>query len=108
MVQNYLKREEFVNMPVHASPIKRQRQSEVRRVRNQAVLSRLRTLLKKARVAFDLQDPKAVQQAVAQAISTLDRAASKGGIHPNKASRSISRLSRKCHQLLLSKTSGGA
>ena len=94
-------------MPVHASPIKRQRQTEVRRVRNQAVLSRLRTHLKKARVAFDLQDPKAVQQAVAQAISTLDRAASKGVIHPNKASRSISRLSRKCHQLLLAKTSGG-
>ncbi|MGH7274834.1 MAG: 30S ribosomal protein S20 [Nitrospiria bacterium] len=94
-------------MPVHASPIKRQRQTEVRRVRNQAVLSRLRTLLKKAKAAFDLQDPKAVQHAVDQAISILDRAASKGVIHPNKASRSISRLSRKCHQLLLAKTSGG-
>ena len=94
-------------MPVHASPIKRQRQTEVRRARNQAVLSRLRTLLKKARAAFGLQDPKAVQQAVALAISALDKAASKGVIHPNKASRTISRLSRKRHQLLLAKASGG-
>ena len=94
-------------MPVHASPIKRQRQSEVRRARNQAVLSRLRTLLKKARAALDLQDPKAVQQAVDLAISALDKAASKGVIHPNKASRSISRLSRKRSKLLLAKASGG-
>lgn len=93
-------------MPVHASPLKRQRQSRVRRARNQAILSRLKALIKKARVAFESKDPNAVQHAVASAISALGKAASKGVIHQNKASRSISRLSRRRQQLLPAKASG--
>jgi small subunit ribosomal protein S20 len=82
-------------MPVHDSPIKHQRQSKARRERNQAILSRLKTQIKKARAAFEAKDPDKIQQALAMAISTLDKAASKGVIHKNKASRTISRLSRK-------------
>jgi hypothetical protein len=43
---------------------------------------------------------------VALAISALDKAATKRVIHKNKASRTISRLSRRHHQLIPAKTSG--
>ena len=93
-------------MAVHASTIKRERQNKARRIRNQAVLSRLKTLLKKARTALEGKDPTKAQQAVALAISALDKAASKGVLHKNKASRTMSRLSRRRHQLIPEKTSG--
>lgn len=90
-------------MPVHESAIKRERQAEARRIRNQAILSRVKSQVKKARTALEGKDPAAIQQAVSSAISALDRAATKGVIHPNKASRTISRLSRRAHQLLATK-----
>jgi small subunit ribosomal protein S20 len=93
-------------MAVHASTIKQQRQNKTRRTRNQAALSKLKTLLKKARVALEGKDPQKAQEAVALAISALDKAASKKVVHPNKASRTISRLSRRHHQILSAKPSG--
>jgi len=90
-------------MPVHESAIKRERQAEARRIRNQAILSRVKTQVKKARTALEGKDPEAVRQTVPSAISALDRAATKGVIHPNKASRMISRLSRRAHSLLVTK-----
>jgi small subunit ribosomal protein S20 len=93
-------------MAVHASTIKRERQTKTRRTRNQAALSRLKTLLKKARTALETKDPDKAQQALSLAIAALDKAASKGIIHKNKASRTISRLSRRYQQLLPAKASG--
>jgi small subunit ribosomal protein S20 len=98
-------KKEFV-MAVHASTIKRERQNKARRIRNQAVLSRLKTVLKKARTALEAKDPHKAQQAMDLAISALDKAATKGVIHKNKASRTISRLSRRYHQLMPTETSG--
>ncbi len=93
-------------MAVHASTIKRERQTKTRRTRNQAVLSSLKTLLKKARKALEMKDPDKAQQALSLAVSALDKAASKGVIHKNKASRTISRLSRRYQHLLPEKASG--
>jgi small subunit ribosomal protein S20 len=62
-------------------------QSEKRHARNQAVKTRLKTLVKRARGSQE-------QPAVALAESQLDRAASKGIIHPNKAARKKSRLTK--------------
>jgi small subunit ribosomal protein S20 len=67
------------------SGLKHKRQSVKRRVQNQSVTSRLRTLTKSART-----DP----QRLAEAITALDRAARKGIIHPNAAARRKSRLMR--------------
>jgi small subunit ribosomal protein S20 len=71
------------------SALKRMRQTVKRTLRNRAVRSRIKTLLKRARTASSPQ-PEAIRAAV----SALDSAARKGIIHPNTAARKKSRLMR--------------
>lgn len=73
---------------------KRIRQNAKRRRSNRAIQSRARTHLRQARNAIDASDPKA-PEAVLKAVSELDRAASRGVIHKNNASRRKSRLVKK-------------
>ena len=84
-------------MRVHVSTHKRQKQSEVRRVRNRATLTSLRTLLKKARADLAAGNLESAQTSTVSAISALDKAGGKGVIHKNKASRLTSRLNRSRH-----------
>ena len=70
------------------------RQNLKRRARNRAVLSRMRTYVKRANTAIVAGDDDAAE-AVRTAISELDRAAKKGVIHPNNAARRKSRLMQK-------------
>jgi len=70
---------------------KRNRQAIKRTARNRVVRGSARTAVKKARLAIESGDPNAMQ-AVLAAEKALDRAASKGVIHPNNASRRKSRL----------------
>ena len=74
------------------SQIKRNRQNETRRVRNQAGRSELATSRKAAEAAIgtDQQD-----EAVDAAVKLIDKAASKGIIHKNKAARDKSRLAKR-------------
>ncbi|MEF8823405.1 MAG: 30S ribosomal protein S20 [Desulfohalobiaceae bacterium] len=74
---------------------KRHRQSEKARVRNKAVRTRVKNSIKEVRSAIRVNDKDQAQSALRQANSVLDRAASKGVIHRRKATRRISRLSRK-------------
>ncbi len=74
-------------MPNIKAAIKWTRQSEKRRLRNVDTKTRLKTLVKKARTSAD-------GAAVSLAVSQLDKAASKGIIHANKAARKKSRLAR--------------
>ncbi len=69
------------------SAIKRNRQNEVRRVRNRSVRSEMRTLVKTAQDTGTAEDTTA-------AIKKIDRAVSKGIIHANKASREKSKLQK--------------
>ena len=71
------------------SGLKRKRQDLKRGVRNQAIRSRLKTLVKQAR---ETERPAA--DALRAAISALDAAARKGIVHPNAAARKKSRLMR--------------
>ncbi len=80
-------------MPNTKSAIKRMRQNEKRRLRNRVYRSSARTFIKKARMLIEAGDPSA-EQVVRQAIKALDKAASKGVIHPNNAARRKSRLMR--------------
>ena len=73
---------------------KRWRQSLERRDRNRSVKSRTRTVLNKALAAIG-QDASVAEPAVKAAVSALDRAAQKGVIHPNAASRGKSRLLKR-------------
>lgn len=79
-------------MPNHKSAVKRVKQNEKRRVRNRHVMSTVRTLVKKARGAFASAEEGAVEGALPAAIRALSRAADKGVIHRNQASRKIGRL----------------
>ena len=69
--------------------------NEVRRQRNIAVKSRLRTYLKQAMTAIEEKDMEAVKAVLPHAVSEIDRAASKGVIHANSAARKKSMLQRR-------------
>ena len=80
------------------SQIKRNRQNAKRRLRNRHFRGAARTAVNEARIAFDTGAPN-TKEAVMAAISSLDRAAEKGVLHPNNASRRKSRLMRRLYAL---------
>lgn len=73
------------------SAIKREKIAAKRHARNVAVKSSTRTFVKKARATITANPGEAMADIIA-AISALDRAAKKGVIHRNNASRRKSRL----------------
>ena len=81
-------------LAVHPSVIKRHRQSLKRKARNQETRSKVRTLLKKARHAVSGQSADSPAADIKAVNKALGKAASKGIINRNTASRWLSRLSR--------------
>ncbi len=81
------------------SQIKRNRQNEKRRVRNRVLRGSTRTALRKAHFAIENGDKEEAQAAAMLATKTLDKAASKGIIHKNKAARQKSRLMQQLHSM---------
>jgi len=77
------------------SVLKRIRQNEKRRLRNQAWRTRIKTVVKKVEELIVKNDKESVKTALNEAIKVINRAASKGIIHKNAASRKISKLMRK-------------
>jgi small subunit ribosomal protein S20 len=67
-------------------------------VRNRPYRTAARTFVKKAEAAIRSGDQSSAQTAVLDAISMLDRVASKGIIHPNNAARRKSRLMAKLNK----------
>ena len=76
------------------SQIKRNRQNEVRRLRNKAVKSEVKTRVKSA-VSTASAGSEDAEQALRTAVKRLDKAATKGIIHKNQAARRKSRLMRR-------------
>jgi small subunit ribosomal protein S20 len=68
------------------------RQAKKRQAANRIYLGGARTAVKRARTVITGSDTAAAEEAVREAMATLDRAAQKGVIHPNNASRRKSRL----------------
>ena len=85
-------------MPVTKSAQKQMRVSERRRVRNKSIRSLSKTNITKAEKLIFSGELEAAQEAVVAAISSLDKAAEKGIIHPNNAARRKSRLAKKLNQ----------
>lgn len=81
------------NMPNIKSSIKRVKIESKKSLVNKAQRSKLRTLLKNARVSVAEQAENAAEQAK-QVVKQLDKAASKGYISKNKAARHKSQLAR--------------
>lgn len=67
-------------------------------MRNRPYRTAARTFVKKAEAAIRAGDQTTAQQAVVEAVSMLDRVASKGIIHPNNAARRKSRLMAKLNK----------
>lgn len=86
-------------MANHKSALKKMRQDEKRRLRNKAVRTRYRNLIKDVRVALEAGDATKAEEALKVAAPYLQRAASKGVIHQKKAARNISRLTRQVEGL---------
>ena len=71
---------------------KRERQNKKQRARNRVYKSTARTLIKKAFSEIEAGNLEVAQAATGEAVKALDKAAAKGAIHQNNASRRKSRL----------------
>ncbi|MFN8050562.1 MAG: 30S ribosomal protein S20 [Acidimicrobiales bacterium] len=76
------------------SQIKRNKTNEKARLRNKAVRSNLKTRIKNAEAAA-ATGAEETEATLRSAISTIDRAATKGVIHKNAAARKKSRLVKR-------------
>lgn len=88
---------------VHLSVKKRARQNVARRQHKSQQRSALRTVVKKATVALETGNLDAATIELSEAVRTLGKAASKGLIHRNQASRKISRLTRRLNAIAAAK-----
>ncbi len=86
-------------MANHKSALKRNRQSQVRRARNRANRSEVKTAIRRVTDAIDQKSVDVAQEALKAAIPVIDRAAVKGAIHKNTASRKVSRLTKHVNDL---------
>lgn len=92
-------------MPDKGSVLKKTRQNRARRERNRDVKSSMRTAVKKLLEAVETHDVEKARQELKKVVPSIDKAASKGVIHRNTASRKISRLTRKVDSLISSRSS---
>jgi small subunit ribosomal protein S20 len=81
------------------SALKKARQSMKRSIRNKAVRTSLRTLVKKVESAVSSGNREDANKALKEVIQALNKAALKGIIHKNNASRKISNLSKRVNTL---------
>lgn len=83
-------------MPQHQSAKKRVRQNEKRRQHNKAQSSRVRSMIKKLR---EMEDKEQATEMLNDVKGALDRLASKGIIHKNKAANYKSKLEKRVNAL---------
>jgi len=83
----------------HKSAEKRNRQAQVKRVRNRGVRSKMKTVIKNLNEAIETGNAEEAKTALATAVPVIAKTASKGTIHKKNASRKISRLTKRVNQL---------
>ncbi|MGY6172491.1 30S ribosomal protein S20 [Candidatus Mycoplasma pogonae] len=77
------------------SKIKRIKTNEKSRVRNAAIKSRVRTAIKKVKLAVTKSaTPEEIKELTSKAHKEINTACSKGVLHKNNASRKTSRLAQ--------------
>lgn len=82
------------------SALKRVRQAEKNRLRNRSIKTEIKTVTKKVETAVAGKDREELEKALVEATKVISKAASKGVIHRNTASRKISRLSKLANTVL--------
>lgn len=85
-------------MPGNKAAQKKVGVAERKRIRNKSIRSQCKTNITKAERLIFSGELEAARKAVVAAISSLDKAAEKGVIHPNNAARRKSRLMNKLNQ----------
>jgi small subunit ribosomal protein S20 len=91
-------------LATHKSAEKRARQSIRRTKRNAQTIGAVRTIEKKLHAALSANDNTKAQDLLAEFSSKILKAANKGRIHMNNASRKISRLATRVHKLATGQT----
>ena len=83
-------------MANHKSAVKRNLQNQKRRLRNRAVKTRIKGVVKQ--ISLLGKDSDAADE-LNTAKSIIDKAAKKGVLHPRTAARKISRLSKRVNRI---------
>ena len=73
--------------------------TETRTARNKAIKSEVKTMVKKVYAAIDSKDQEAAKAALKAAVSTMNKATSKGVYHKNNAARKVSRLQKAVNEM---------
>ena len=73
--------------------------NETKALRNKAIKSKVKTVIKKVDVAVAASDKELAKASLISAISEIDKATSKGVYHKNTASRKVSRLSKAVNSI---------
>ncbi|MGW4215135.1 30S ribosomal protein S20 [Lentzea sp. NPDC004789] len=81
------------------SQLKRIRTNEKARLRNKSVKSSLKTAIRKFREAAEAGDKAKALELLQDASRKLDKAATKGVIHPNQAANKKSAMALRANQL---------
>lgn len=87
-------------MANHKSALKRTRQSIVRRTRNRANRSTVKTAIRQVTDAIEQKSVEVALEALKEAIPVIDRAAVKGAMHKKTASRKVSRLTKRVNEFV--------
>lgn len=94
-------------MANHKSALKRARQNVVRNERNRANKSKIKTVMRRVNEAIESQSVEKADKALQQAIPAIQKAASKGTLHRNTASRKVSRLTRQVNKFRRAQEAAG-
>ncbi|MCP3892178.1 MAG: 30S ribosomal protein S20 [Desulfobulbaceae bacterium] len=86
-------------MANHKSAEKRNRQAQVRRLRNKINRKMMKTSIRKLDEAMADGSADAVKDALKEATIVIAKTASKGTIHKKNASRKISRLTKRVNAM---------
>ncbi len=81
-------------MANHKSALKRANQNQVKRLRNRAVKTRVKNVVKEVRQAASQNAAEETTANLRAAQETIDKAAKKGVLHKRTAARKISRLAK--------------
>ena len=86
-------------MPIKRTAYKELKKSKVRHLKNISTKSELKTFAKKIEKLLSDKKTEEVKKEISSLVSKIDRAASKGVIKKNTASRKIARLMKKLSSL---------
>lgn len=87
-------------MANHKSAEKRNRQSQLARLRNRVNKSRMKNVIRTVNEAIAAGSEEEAKAALLKAIPVIAKTASKGTVHKKNASRKVSRLTKRVNKML--------